>query len=278
MEEEIGDDIKSNESADSCVETISSSGQSFANQGIRDTAEKVMLRIFVRDEVLSPLFAQSLDKFDTDRVVKNLASFIKGFCCLLSREQPSPDQKKGIKFLRHRARQFAALICEELNPVKLSHELEWSKSCSAEKKARLAHWISGASSSPLLTNFSIASDEEYGSEADSLSTSDGLPPVLEEIKDFMFQGEPLELFRHHFARFAAGASIKEWNALIKGDDDLSSKSKTEILPTQNQPLKTGPITLWALLQDEITLHQDEKSFRVFWRCVRPRFQFLLYLG
>jgi hypothetical protein len=99
MEEENGEDIKSNESVDSCGETMSSSGQSLADQEIRDTAEKVILQIFVRDEVLSPLFAKSLDKFDTDRVVKNLAGFIKGFCRLLSREQPSPDQKKGIKFL-----------------------------------------------------------------------------------------------------------------------------------------------------------------------------------
>jgi hypothetical protein len=227
----------------------------------------VILQIFVRDEVLSPLFAKSLDKFDTDRVVKNLAGFIKGFCRLLSREQPSPDQKKGIKFLRHRARQLAALICDELNPLKLSHDLERSKNCSAEKKARLALWILGDSSSPSLTNSGTASDEEYGSEAESLSTSDGLPLVLEDIKDFMVEGEPLKLFRHHFARFAAGESLKEWNALIKADDGLSSKSESEILPTQNQPLQTGPISLGAVLQDAITLHQDKKSFQVFWRCV-----------
>ena len=266
-EEEIGEDIQSNKSADSFGETISSSGLSLADQEIRDIAENVILGIFARDEVLSPLFAEALKKFDTDTVVKNLARFIKGYCRLLGREQPSTDQKKGVKFLRHRARQFAALICEELNPLKLAHALERSKSCSAEKKARLARWVSGASSGPLPSNFGAASNGEDGSETDSLSTSNGLPPVLEDIKKFMVLGEPLKLFRHHFARFAAGESIEEWKALIKGDDGLSPNQKSEMLPTQNQPLPTSPIPLEAVQQDAITLHQDKKSFRVFWRCV-----------
>lgn len=266
-EGEIEEDIKSNESADSCRETISSSGQSLADQEIKDKADNVILGILARDKVLSPLFAEALKKFDTDRVVKNLARFIKGYCRLLSRAQPSADQKKCVKFLRHRARQFAALICEELDPLKLAHALERSKSCSAEKKARLAHWVLGASSSSSPTKFSTASDEEDGSETDSLNSSNGLPPVLEDIKEFMVLGEPLKLFRHYFARFAAGESIKEWNALIKGDDGLSPRQESEILPTHNQPLQTRPISLGAVLQDAITLHPDKKSFRVFWRCV-----------
>jgi hypothetical protein len=265
-EGEIEEDIKSNESADSCGETISSSGQSLADQEIKDAAENVILGILARDQVLSPLFAKALEKFDTDRVVKNLARFIKGYCRLLSRAQPSADQKKGVKFLRHRARQFAAFICEELDPLKLAHALERSKSCSAEKKARLANWV-GASSTSSPTGFSTASDEEDGSETESLNSSNGLPPVLEDIKEFMVLGEPLKLFRHYFACFAAGESIKEWNALIKGDDDLSPRQESEILPTQNQPLQTGPISLGAVMQGAITLHPDRKSFRVFWRCV-----------
>ena len=159
-------------SVDNTASYTSSSNESLTDPEIKETAQALILETIEQDEVLNPLFRDALGQYDRARVIRNLAGFLKGYCTLLDREKPTIDQKRGIIFLRHRAKHFASLICDDLDPSITALDealaLERASNSAAERKARLARWISGNALNPSPVR-SIPSDDEDGSEPEEFS-------------------------------------------------------------------------------------------------------------
>jgi hypothetical protein len=272
--EENTEDIVSQKSAQSFLENVSSVAPSLMEQDIKEIAQGLILEILEEDKVLNPLFKKALKKHNRQRVVKNLARFIYGYCVLLGNANPSPDQKKVVRFLRHRARQFASLLCEHLDPSKLeiarALALEEIRSRAAERRERLRRWMFGEDILPTISPArSVASDDEDGNDDESLSGSEGLPAFLEDIKTFLVHGEPLELFRQNFACFVAGESIETWNSMIKSR--LPAQIQQGVHPTKKLPVHSDKDSNCAspveLRNDAITALEDHSGFQVSWRCV-----------
>lgn len=269
IKEEVDEDTHSNMSVDDVASYTSSSNDSFIDQEIKETAQSLILQTIEQDEILNPLFKDALKRYGRTRVVRNITGFLKGYCNLLGRKQPSIHQKRGIIFLRHRARHFAALICENLDPSRIGADkalaLERARNSAAERNFRLAHWITGNARSLSSARSSNQSDHEDESEPESLASSAGLPPILDDIRNFLVVGEPLQLFRQHFAQFVAGESIREWNTITK-----RNRGSTIQLPMVNLPLEeqlSSVAFMDPIMQGSVSFISEKNSFQVSWKCV-----------
>jgi hypothetical protein len=254
----------SQKSVQSFRDGASSKGESLVDRDIQNIAQSLILEVFEEDEVLNPLIRESLTKFQRHRVVNNLARFITGYCVLLSGSQPAPNQKRTIRHFRRRSRQFAVLVCENLDPSKLELQeqifTERSRAHAAERSARLARFMSSTSfdASPPRSE---ASNDGNGNDHESWSDSEGLPPVLEDIKSFLTSGEALKLFRQHFASFVAGESTKDWNFMIESRLRLQKGTDhTKALPSSFDPIPPKRT-------DGIIELDSGQGFQVSWRCV-----------
>jgi len=155
-EDSSDEDSLSENSAESFEEILSTMATSLKEQSIKERARAMVLELLKEDEVLKPLIKAALGKYKRERVIKNLGRFISGYCVLLQRLNLSNDQRKAGSFLRHGARNFAAQICEDLDPapIELREALasEKRKSKAPERDERIARFMSDTTS--------ITSDDE----------------------------------------------------------------------------------------------------------------------
>ena len=264
------DDTRSNLSVDSLGGSSLSSHISFFDQDVKAAAQALILEILEQDETLNALFQESLEKIEPQRVRKNLARFLQGYCFLLIQAGPTVDQQKGITFLKHRCMSFADAICTDFNPANIEAWKVWAAQRSKGQRdiraAHLSKWLSGDFAASPTQAFETGDDGENENDEDSIS-SDDLPPVIEELKDFMVRGEPMDLFREHFRRFLAGESIKEWKELTKRratTSKLSSREERFIYA----PIRSPKFEVKAKSTDHSIVElPEEKGFRISWRCV-----------
>ncbi|KAE9367293.1 hypothetical protein N431DRAFT_513570 [Stipitochalara longipes BDJ] len=272
--EEVEEDAQSQQSVENIGDGISSIGESFIDNDIQEIAQSLILEVLEDDEVLPSLVKKSLEKFDRHRVVKNLAGFIFGYCVLLNNAQPTLNQKRTIRFFRRRRTQFASILCNNLDPFSLGLKEkiagEKSKALVAERKVRLALWMTDEPSNVSPTP-SVDGDAGDISGDESWGDSEGLPHVLEDIKGFLTDGEPLELFRQNFARFAAGESIKDWNLMIKSKLPLHQvrqlkETTTSITSSSSLSITESSLSSEAKKDDNIVEIDNDGGFYVSWNC------------
>jgi hypothetical protein len=265
-----GEDI-SERSAERVGESVLSSTSSMMDQSTKQKAEAMILEVLQEDEELNPLLKDALNQFERQRVVKNLANFISGYCVLLSHNQPNQNQKKAIRFLRRRSFQFSCLLCYNLDPAHLEIErasgVEKAKTNAANRKDWLDRWISGRppTGSPA---GSIASDDEQGGDNENLSSdSEDLPPAFHDIRAFLVQGKPLELFRKSFAAFVTGDSINDWNSMIKAK---AKRKQGPIRGSIKMPQTVPDASPTELREGAVVELREKGAFQVHWRCVGSR--------
>jgi hypothetical protein len=267
-------DAKSQKSAEIFGEGLSSMAESLLDNNVQEIAQSLILDVLENDEVLNPLVRRSLDNFDKHRVVKNLARFMQGYCILLSNAQPTVNQKRTIRFFRRRCTNFASILCNNLDSSTLDlnegNADDKSKALAAERKARLALWLTENSENVSSTPF-LDVDNSNKSDDESWGDSEGIPPVLEDIKIFLTDGEPLKLFRQNFARFVAGESINEWNSLIKSKLQLErgrevDRRKAPIRSTSPFPTMDS-LRSSEIKRDSIIELENHGGFQLSWGCV-----------
>jgi hypothetical protein len=106
--ETLPEDRKSDKSVESVPDTGFLSVSSLLDQIVKRKAFAMLLEVLQEDETPNPLLKEALKNFERPRVVNNFASFISGFCVLLSRKSPNRNQKKAIRFLRRQHYQFSS--------------------------------------------------------------------------------------------------------------------------------------------------------------------------
>ena len=232
---------------------------SFSNESMvgPDTsfAFELLLEVIRDDAVLKPLFNIVLEKKGREIAIASLKIFLEGYCVLLRDGNPNINHSKAIQFLRHRALHFAEAVYKPVDTVKFS---ENSDNAEARLKAKEEKRLRTERMALLFfQNTQSVTDESSGSNAleiedaagrtdametesvKSQETSDGagsesnsewleLPGSVQEVKAFLTQGEPMELFRRCFTNFVNDESLDDWNMRVKHRVEISSANQATI--------------------------------------------------
>ncbi|KAI4137171.1 MAG: hypothetical protein L6R39_007436, partial [Caloplaca ligustica] len=253
--------------------------------------------LLLKDESLTPLYVQALERVDTAKFERNFARLLKNFAADLRAEAVSVVEISAVQFVGARAKNIAGCMGMELDPTRRAesermHEFVMDAHERGEKvEMYLRRQV--MYSNPSEINFSTESkDADYPChESDSDSDKDDLepqaPPSLRNlvgVKDFIVASAALANLRRSFRQFASQGQRKVQvpreitaSSLIPhgettGHDSLTSESESESVVS----LRNGqsmPFTMTGFFKQAAEFLEPSETplrpgyTRIRWTCV-----------
>ncbi|KAI4249407.1 MAG: hypothetical protein LQ352_005662 [Teloschistes flavicans] len=267
------------------------SGPSASSLGTTEELEGVveeLAALFLKDEILIPLYDKALKELGTDKFERNFARLLKVFATDLKTEARSPQEVSAVQFVAARAKYVASRMGKHLDPGSIAHSQALHdflmESHEREETVELFLQRQIPSVEPADVGEIVEQKDFIGPEESEPDLADPIEqsPLrnLQDVRDFILKSAAFSTLRQAFHNFVMYGKVQNQHSTNSGEQNpVFGSTNTPTRPEEHSPGISETDSDDSLLMEEVyakpsipegqprTLQRVLISLTYFWRGV-----------
>ncbi|KAL8664206.1 MAG: hypothetical protein Q9202_003284 [Teloschistes flavicans] len=244
--------------------------------------------LFLKDEILIPLYDKALKELGTDKFERNFARLLKVFATDLKTEAHSPQEVSAVQFVAARAKYVASRMGKHLDPGSIAHSqaLHDFLMESDEREEKVESFLQRQipSVEPADVGEIVEQKDFIGPEESEPDLADPIEqsPLrnLQDVRDFILKSAAFSTLRQAFHNFVMYGKVQNQHSTNSGEQNpVFGSTNTPTRPEEHSPGISETDSDDSLLMEEVyakpsipegqprTLRRALISITYFWRRV-----------